>query len=184
MLTLKASSLLALIATTVRLDRVLLKLSRPRERSTKHWAKESIYCGAEATVNLESMRCERESSVIHQPGRARQLICFLQFHLQPRKMSHRNRNYVWQGRTNHSNQNNSSSDNSWKNPATSTWLHLGMRGWEDAPGRTDSDSAQPHLLLVDKLVLRKQAGRAALRHSQSPVLMLSGSLLQSQGNWS
>lgn len=34
---------------------------------------------------------QRDSSA---GGRARQLICFLQFHLQPRKMSHHNRNYV------------------------------------------------------------------------------------------
>lgn len=49
---------------------------------------------------------------------------------------------------------------------------------------TDSGSTGPHLLLVDKLVLRKQADRTALSISQNPVLMLSGSLLQSQGNWS
>lgn len=78
--------------------------------------------------------------MIHQWGRARQLICLLQFHLQPRKMSHHHRNYVWQGRTNCSNQISRGSDNSWKNPGTQ--LHLegdigpGGCSWQDNEAQT------------------------------------------------
>lgn len=147
-------------------------------RFTEHWVQEVFL--VEQGLKAASAGTAR-SSAIHQRGRARQLICLLQFHLQPRKMSHHHTNYVWQGRTNCSNQIGSGSDNSWKKAGTQ--LHLeGIRGWEDAPGRT---TRHRHCTACPPPGwINKHSGRNAmhLQNTDSLVLIFPGSLLHSQGD--
>lgn len=88
---------------------------------------------------------------------------------------------MWQGRTNCSNQINSGSDNSWKNPGTQLHLEgdigLGGCSWQDNEAQTLHSSPPPGWI-------NKRSGSNAmhLQNTDSLVLIFPGSLLHSQGD--